>query len=279
MYIQKIFFVGVWVCIGSICAGNEIAPQPEAAGNLICSEISHDLTATQTTMFRDVIERLKEQYELAARTGIFNAAGFFVKEQNPDQISDLALSTLKDECNAHVKTISLENNNLHDAPLICKFVELENLFLSGNSFGSLPKGLGDLKQLEYLEANRCGLKRYPNEVNNIHGLKKLFLQENKIFLVPAAIRKLEKLEELDLSYNKIVDLPDSIGELTKLEVLKLNNNRLTSLPMKLEKLKFLNFISVYGNPLDKEAIELLVRLQKKKVTVYFTTSPSDNLDH
>lgn len=65
---------------------------------------------------------------------------------------------------------------------------------------------------------------------------KLYLQNQKLDILPENIRALSKLKILNLTENKLWELPDSIGELADLEELHFAKNRLTRLPATLGQL-------------------------------------------
>ncbi len=115
--------------------------------------------------------------------------------------------------------------------------EINNL---RNKIKILPKEIGQLKKLAYINLRDNKIKTLPKEIGQLTNLKELHLEENKIEYIPEEIGRLYNLEELDLHSNKIKFVPKELTELKKLRKLTLFNNyglSLKDLPEELRTLR------------------------------------------
>ena len=90
-------------------------------------------------------------------------------------------------------------------------------------------------------------------------LTKLFVDNNKLTVLPYAISSLRNLTHLQASSNQLRELPDSIGMLSKLEQLLVFDNRIQTLPNELGYLFKLEMLGIEGNPLDDDTRDFLVQ--------------------
>ena len=105
-------------------------------------------------------------------------------------------------------------------------------------------------------------------------LEELYLNNNKIELIPSSIQFFQSLKILDLSQNSIERIPMELGLLPKLESLSLEKNEFTEIPTTLcflEKLKQINLEWIeFLDPempkeqKDKNIIESLQKYLKNK---------------
>jgi len=133
--------------------------------------------------------------------------------------------------------LDLENCRLNEFPPALQPLSgtLVHLNLQRNSFESLPDGLGEFVNLEWLG-----------------------LRWNKIVQLPELIGKLVKLRELICSDNKLESLADCFSGLQQLKVLQLGNNRLETLPHSIGNLSGLRTLNVKCNRLKDLPAELFV---------------------
>ena len=89
-------------------------------------------------------------------------------------------------------------------------------------------------------------------------LTRLYVNNNKIFNLPASVGRLRSLEVLDLSQNHLSTLPPEIGMLVNLKELLLFDNQLQNLPMEMGTLYQLALLGVEGNPLDDELKSIIM---------------------
>jgi Leucine-rich repeat (LRR) protein len=145
-----------------------------------------------------------------------------VKEMNiPDSGFDenLDFSVLKKAKNLTSFTIGhySKAQSLDGFPeSICNIKQLKKLIYNCE-ISTVPKCIGNLKKLEYLDFYENELIELPNEIGQLTKLKYLNLEYCEVTNFNTAICKLTKLETLNLGYNEIVKIPSCIGNLTKLK--------------------------------------------------------------
>lgn len=100
-------------------------------------------------------------------------------------------------------------------------------------------------------------------------LSKLYLNCNKLQVVPTAIGKLRALTVLDLSLNELRTLPTEIGMLVNLKQLLLFDNHLENLPFDLGSLYQLDMLGIEGNPIPDELKSIIVEQGTSALIKYF----------
>jgi Leucine-rich repeat (LRR) protein len=162
--------------------------------------------------------------------------------------------------------------------------------------------LTSLKSLQTLEIIDCDIRRLPDNISRLNGLKKLRIQnsnESEAIVFSLAITKLTSLEELFITCTKSKEVPKKIKYLTRLktigigpgldrfpnELLSLNNieeiyldyNNITEVPDEIVKLKKLKVLSIKNTPLAEEETEYLKRHMKYNKLEYIKEN-MPNLD-
>jgi len=130
---------------------------------------------------------------------------------------------------------------------------LKRLHLEGGNFGSIPKEIGLLTNLEFLWLPHNELTgTISGEIGKLTKLKSLNLNGNKLQgQLPAEIGDLSLLENMEL-YNNQLDgtIPTTLARLSRLENLWLNKNRLTgTIPQSLGNLGKLHNLVLADNRL------------------------------
>ena len=137
-------------------------------------------------------------------------------------------------------------------------LDLSNLQLTTNQLNSLliiiEERLPNLKKL-FLDNNK--IKVLPKEIANLLKLEDLELDNNEISELPVEIGKLVELKSLFLGANNLLELPVEIGDLCSLEYLSLPANLLIEVPDTLNKLGELEELNLDGNPLSQETLNFL----------------------
>ncbi|KKK15148.1 hypothetical protein P175DRAFT_0465470 [Aspergillus ochraceoroseus IBT 24754] len=128
-----------------------------------------------------------------------------------------------------------------------------------------------------------GLRAISTSLFNYVFLEKLYLNHNKLKVLPPAIGQLRKLTNLDLSGNDLTELPEEIGMLTKLKQLLLFDNNIRTLPYEMGYLYRLDILGIEGNPLDdilksqimKEGTKALIKYLKEEMPVHLPPPDRD----
>lgn len=94
-----------------------------------------------------------------------------------------------------------------------------------------------------------GLRAISNALFHYTFLEKLYLNHNKMKVLPPQIGQLKHLSHLDVSGNELSAIPEEIGMLTNLKKLLLFDNNLHSLPHEIGYLYQLDTLGIEGNPL------------------------------
>ena len=138
-----------------------------------------------------------------------------------------------------------------------------------NHFKTLPKEIGQLKNLTRLYVINNELEEVPEEIGHLRNLTHLNLNYNLLKELPKEIGNLRNLTQLDLKKNQLGELPREIGQLRDLAHLNMNFNELKSLPEEISQLKnltqlYMNFNSFKKFPVDITRLTHLAQLDLKK---------------
>ncbi|KAE8148306.1 glucose-repressible alcohol dehydrogenase transcriptional effector [Aspergillus avenaceus] len=128
-----------------------------------------------------------------------------------------------------------------------------------------------------------GLRALSTSLFNYRFLEKLYLNHNKLKVLPSTIGHLRKLEHLDLSGNDLTELPEEIGMLTSLKKLYLFDNNIRTLPYEMGYLYRLDTLGIEGNPLNeilkshimKEGTKALIRYLREEMPVHLPPPDRD----
>ena len=113
--------------------------------------------------------------------------------------------------------------------------------------------------------NDNNIKSLPKEIGNLKNLNELNLNENKLTSIPKEIGLLKNLKKLSFEYNNLTSIPKEIGLCKNLKDLDLSGNNLTSLPKEIEDLPKLSKLNLRFNP-NLEGISS--ELKKNGLTIW-----------
>lgn len=88
-------------------------------------------------------------------------------------------------------------------------------------------------------------------------LELLYLNNNKLQHLPAAIKQLTGLRVLDVLHNRLTELPPELGLCYNLRYLYLFDNGVKLVPAEFRNLIELQFIGIEGNPMDLQVANLV----------------------
>lgn len=151
-----------------------------------------------------------------------------------------------------LQLLDLSENPGMDWPeqLLEKSPQLETLDFSQNKLPPIElKGLKALPKLRLLFLNQNELTRIPAAVFELIQLRTLDISSNQIRNLPQSIGKLVQLDQLSAGNNQIRKLSENIGHLNALSRLLLGKNRLTALPASIKNCLMLRRLDLHKNKL------------------------------
>lgn len=110
-----------------------------------------------------------------------------------------------------------------------------------------------------LDLGGQGLCRLSNRLFGYNFLQKLYLNHNKLMVLPSTISQLSQLKVLDLSDNLLTELPPELGVMFNLRFLFCFDNRIQTLPFEFGSLFQLEVLGLEGNPLNEHMRDLLAK--------------------
>ncbi|XP_053106433.1 volume-regulated anion channel subunit LRRC8D [Hemicordylus capensis] len=146
------------------------------------------------------------------------------------------LNSLKKMMN--VAELELQNCDLERIPhAIFSLTNLQEVDLKSNSIRTIEEVISfqHLKRLTCLKLWHNKIVCIPPSISYVKNLESLYLSNNKLDSLPAAVFSLQKLRCLDVSYNSIAVIPVDIGLLQNLQHLHVTGNKVDILPKQLFK--------------------------------------------
>ena len=151
----------------------------------------------------------------------------------------------------NISSLYLSSNSFPSIPPeIGQLTELTSLDLYYNSLSSIPPEIGQLKSLTSLVLRGNSLSSIPPEIGLLQSLTSLDLSSNSLSSILPEIGQLKSLTSLDLSSNSLSSIPPEIGQLTELTSLDLSSNSLSSIPPEIGQLKSLTSFNLCNNSLS-----------------------------
>jgi len=120
---------------------------------------------------------------------------------------------------------------------------------------------GELERQDWrsLDLGGQGLRALSKSLFQYTFLDKLYINHNRLTVLPPAISRLKLLQLLDASGNQLTEVPPELGMLTNLKNLYLFDNQLTTIPNELGSLYHLEVLGVEGNPLQPDLKEVMIK--------------------
>ena len=136
-----------------------------------------------------------------------------------------------------------------------KFINLEELDLSGDHLKKIPEEISLLPNLKILNLSNNDFRELPANFNKLLKLEELYLNNDKNLRLEKTLLllgKLPNLKSLHLEQDNLKSLPENIKDLTKLEKLYLNNNKFKKVPLQIRGLQHLQYLDMKDNELKPQ---------------------------
>ena len=104
----------------------------------------------------------------------------------------------------------------------------------------------DLINMYELDMSYKELKSIPKEIGELKNLRILYLRENKLRSLPAELENCTELRVLDISNNKIMSLPRNFKQLELLDTVNLRHNSIKKIPVFIKHMKKLRYLNLNG---------------------------------
>ncbi|CAA6657414.1 unnamed protein product [Spirodela intermedia] len=143
------------------------------------------------------------------------------------------------EVDKFIRTLDLTNNKIAMIPM-----EISKLF----NMQRLP---GDIHSLKVLTLDANKLRTLPDELGFLVRLEQLSVAGNMLTSLPETLGNLKNLLILSVSNNNLKYLPQSIGSCLALEEVRANDNSIEDLPPSICQLIHLKSLSLNNNRLHK----------------------------
>ena len=130
-----------------------------------------------------------------------------------------------------LEVLDASQNRLASFPTHPNATKLRILRLSDNALGDTVDGLAELPQLCHLYINGNRLTGLPSNIGDLSQLEILDAADNQLLSLPESIRRLAKLTSLDLSNNQLEVLPEGLRQLSRLQRIDLVGNEKLGLPI------------------------------------------------
>ena len=124
---------------------------------------------------------------------------------------------------------------------------LVGLYIYSGSLESIPGGMWEGLVDFYVVRNR--LKKLPKNIGNLKSLMYMDVSDNNLDLLPDTVTNLKELMLIYAMNNTLRNLPKQIGEMNGLKTVDFRNNRLENLPISIAKLPGILRMYLSGNPL------------------------------
>ena len=148
----------------------------------------------------------------------------------PHYYTELCLQILdKTQINLNID-LSFSNLNIVPSIIELQGSRISKLDLCGNVLTEIPEILTkSLTCLHILNVSRNKLKDI-SICSNITSLRELIAMQNEIEIFPNGLESLKQLKRIFLSFNQISEIPNNIGSFHSLKELHIANNRLEVIP-------------------------------------------------
>ncbi|XP_042270339.1 malignant fibrous histiocytoma-amplified sequence 1 homolog [Thunnus maccoyii] len=166
-------------------------------------------------------------------------------------LSGQKLKSIPKDCLTYATRVDLQRNKLKRVIGISRLTHLTELNLSRNKIMEFSQEMQNLHKLERLYMNQNNIRSIPEGIfPHLRRLKFLKLSTNRLAKLPSDINQCTSITYLDLSKNCLQNIQALVG-LQKLKELLVKKNQLTELPSQLFQNRSceLTVFKATGNPL------------------------------
>ena len=179
-----------------------------------------------------------------------------------------------------LQSLDLNQTKLNFIPPDHTLLNLNELYLSNNSFTAIPESICSMKQLKLLDMSQNRIETIPEHFLQIKRLETLILSYNQLTTLPKIIVRLPTITKLildhnhihriehgvsknrsllilDLSYNQLSHLPDDFCHIKQLETLDLRYNQLKSLPLSICRMTGLKSMNLFDEDFQRLGLHLI----------------------
>ena len=142
-------------------------------------------------------------------------------------------------CKLIIENVIINNYGIFNNIKEEDYLDITELYLSGNQITNIPKSIWSLINLKELYLSYNQITSISESIGSLINLQDLYLCNNQITSIPESIGLLTNLKELDLGVNQITSIPESIGLLTNLKELNLYDNKITNIPKSIKNKQYL----------------------------------------
>uniref|UniRef100_K7GC29 Leucine rich repeat containing 8 VRAC subunit E n=1 Tax=Pelodiscus sinensis TaxID=13735 RepID=K7GC29_PELSI len=152
-----------------------------------------------------------------------------------------------------LQELDLKDNQLRSIEEIISFQHCRKLVclkLWSNHIAYIPEHIRKLKSLEQLYLNRNKIEVLPSQLFLCTKLRYLDLSNNSIHVIPPEVGVLQHLQYFAISSNSVETLPEELFFCKKLKTLMVGHNKLSTLSPRLGNLSLLSKLELKGNRLE-----------------------------
>ncbi|XP_078091265.1 volume-regulated anion channel subunit LRRC8D-like [Mustelus asterias] len=160
---------------------------------------------------------------------------------------------------ANLQKLDLKSNNIQTIEEIISFQHLKRLSclrLWYNSIVSIPTTISLIKSLEQLYLSNNKLESLPAALFTLRKLRYLDLSHNLLTAIPVEVHLLQNLQHFSITKNKVEVLCLQLFHCLKLKTLHLGQNCITHIPPEIGQLTQLTYLELKGNHLERIPLEI-----------------------
>ncbi|CAF0882898.1 unnamed protein product [Rotaria sp. Silwood1] len=178
------------------------------------------------------------------------------------QVLDLNTTKLNSIPNQHtlfnLNELYLSNNSFFDIPeSLCTMEQLRILDMSNNRLQTIPEYCIKIERLKTLILSQNNLTTLPSHIAHLSTLKNLIVNHNQINTIENGFSQNRSLLTLDLSYNNLEIIPNELCNLEQLETLDLRYNQIENLPLSIRHMKGLKSMNIIDENFQRIGLHLL----------------------